>query len=119
MRYLSREQKKLLRILEADDQNFVIKQETQSELLGLIYSCIEKLPSRCRRVVQMQLQGFSYEEIAATLKVTVNTVRNQKAQGDKIAENCDFERIGPFVICYSFRHAVEYIRPQIITNQSC
>jgi RNA polymerase sigma-70 factor (ECF subfamily) len=77
-------QKQLQQILEADDRNFIIEQEIQSELIELIYLSIEKLPAQCRRVFQMNMQGMSYEEIAEALKVSISTVRNQKARGLKL-----------------------------------
>jgi RNA polymerase sigma-70 factor (ECF subfamily) len=76
-------QKKLQQLLEADDRNFITQQEIQSELIELIYRSIEKLPSQCRRVLEMNMQGMSYEEIAETLNVSTSTVRNQKARGLK------------------------------------
>lgn len=77
-------QKQLQQILESDDRNFITKQEIQSELIEFIYLSIEKLPAQCRRVFQMNMQGMSYEEIAAALKVSISTVRNQKARGLKL-----------------------------------
>jgi RNA polymerase sigma-70 factor (ECF subfamily) len=84
IKYQTQVQKQLQLMLESDDRNFIIKQEIQSELIELIYSSIEKLPSQCRRVFQMNIQGMSYEEIADALKVSVSTVRNQKARGLKL-----------------------------------
>lgn len=77
-------QKELQHMLESDDSNFITQQEMQSELIELIYLSIEKLPNRCRRVFQLSMKGMNYEEIAAVLKVSINTVRNQKARGLKL-----------------------------------
>jgi RNA polymerase sigma-70 factor (ECF subfamily) len=77
-------QKDLQQMLEADDRNFIAQQEIESELIELIYLSIEKLPNRCRRVFQMSMKGMSYDEIATALKVSISTVRNQKARGLKL-----------------------------------
>ena len=77
-------QRQLLQVLESDDSNYITQKEIQAELLELITQSIEKLPSQCRRIFQMNLLGMSYEEIAAALKVSTSTVRNQKARGLKL-----------------------------------
>jgi RNA polymerase sigma-70 factor (ECF subfamily) len=84
-------QKKLQKILEADDRNFIIKQEIESELTELIFHSIENLPTECRRVFKLYIQGMNYEEIAEELKVSASTVRNQKARGLKLLKLAIFK----------------------------
>ena len=45
-----------------------------------VWRAIEELPPRQRQCLPLQVRdGLSYEEIAATLKLSVNTVRNHLA----------------------------------------
>lgn len=42
------------------------------------------LPAECRKVVDMAIAGMKNDEIAQTLNISVNTVKNQKVKGFKI-----------------------------------
>jgi RNA polymerase sigma-70 factor (ECF subfamily) len=67
-----------------EDKEEVFKDEVEAELVQMIYASIENLPKKCRNVFRMTLLGYSYEEIAAHYKVSISTVRNQKARGLKL-----------------------------------
>jgi len=53
----------------------VIEEETHR----LIYNAIDKLPPRCKEIVLLSLNGLKNNDIAKELKVSVNTVKTQKA----------------------------------------
>lgn len=54
--------------------------ETREKRIDAIWRAIEALPPRQRQCLPLQVRdGLSYEEIAATLRLSVNTVRNHLA----------------------------------------
>ncbi len=42
------------------------------------------LPTECRRIVQLSIDGYKNQEIADMLQVSIQTVKNQKVKGYKI-----------------------------------
>ena len=75
--------KKQLRYL-LNDKEEIWKDEVEAELINMIYASIENLPVKCRKVFRMTLLGYSPEEIAERYKISISTVRNQKARGLKL-----------------------------------
>ncbi|MCS3800590.1 RNA polymerase sigma factor [Niastella sp. OAS944] len=67
-----------------EDKEELFKDEVEAELVEMVYCSIEKLPKKCRNVFKMTLLGYSYEEIADHYKISISTVRNQKARGLKL-----------------------------------
>jgi RNA polymerase sigma factor (sigma-70 family) len=54
--------------------------ERREKRIEAVWRAIEKLPPRQRQCLPLQVRdGLSYEEIAATLRLSVNTVRNHLA----------------------------------------
>lgn len=54
----------------------------QTELLALAHAALDKLPERCRLVMQLRWrEGMSYAEIAEVLGIGVKGVENQLARG--------------------------------------
>ena len=51
------------------------------EMMQIILTAIERLPPECRRIFKMlYLDGLSYRDVAAILKLSPQTVRNQKSR---------------------------------------
>lgn len=67
-----------------EQQDDILKNENEVELAATIYKSIENLPKKCRKIFEMTIMGFDYQEIADHLNISVNTVRNQKARGLKL-----------------------------------
>ncbi len=60
---------------EATIINYII----QSEVLAEIHQAIQNLPESCQRISRMgYLEGMKNHEIAATLGISINTVKTQK-----------------------------------------
>ena len=54
----------------------------RAETLRHLYSSIQQLPSQCAKIVQMYYdEGKDYKTIANELKLSINTVRNQRRRG--------------------------------------
>lgn len=57
----------------------------RAEFIGTVYNCIAELPEGCRMVMMMCfVDGFSNEEVANKLNISVNTVRTQKQRGLRV-----------------------------------
>ena len=65
-------------------ENDFLKTEIEVELATTVYKSIENLPTKCRKIFEMTMMGFNSQEIADHLKVSVSTIRNQKARGLKL-----------------------------------
>lgn len=60
-------------------ENFAEHMIIKAEMVGRLKDAIEKLPSRCREVVQRSyIEEMSNVEVANEMKVSVNTVKTQK-----------------------------------------
>jgi RNA polymerase sigma-70 factor (family 1) len=54
----------------------------QTEVYRNIYRAIDQLPEQCGKIVRMgYVEGKSNEEIATTLGLSIQTVKNQKSRG--------------------------------------
>ena len=50
----------------------------EEELYRLLFATIDELPPACKRVFELHLEGKGNEEIAALLRLSVETVKTQK-----------------------------------------
>lgn len=67
---------------EEEEERFytlAVKEETIRQL----YACIEELPSEQRRILLLRIEGYSWEEIANCLGVSMNTVKTQRSRSFK------------------------------------
>ena len=57
----------------------------KKKLMELISMEINSLPKRCREIVEFSfLKGLNNQQIAKEMKISVNTIKNQKSKGLKI-----------------------------------
>jgi len=64
------------------EAKFSLEYMIEAEFLRELYASFNKLPARCRKVMQLFfVEGKTYQEIAAELKLSLSTIRNQKARG--------------------------------------
>ena len=73
--------KKQLAYISTDKEGFVLNEIIRNEVLREINREIERLPEQCRRIFKMSyFDGKKNHEIAALLKISAHTVKNQKAR---------------------------------------
>lgn len=58
--------------------------ELDEEVMKLLFQAIDHLPERCREIFLMHLDGFSNEEIACQLHLSILTVKTQKKKAMKV-----------------------------------
>lgn len=55
----------------------------KEEVIRQLYFHIEELPPEQRRIMLLRIEGHSWEEIAARLNISINTVKTQKSRSYK------------------------------------
>ena len=63
----------------AEEAEMVIEVEVERQLLA----AVQNLPSECRRVLMLSIEGRSYQEIGEMLHITTNTVKNHRVRAVK------------------------------------
>lgn len=59
----------------------ILSEITKAEVLREVHAAIETLPPQCRKIMRMSfVEGMKNQEIAEQLKLSVNTVKNQKVR---------------------------------------
>lgn len=65
--------------LEVENETFIpANVSIESYLHDILKEEIERLPPRCRQVLELSLQDYSSEEIAKVLDISIQTVYNQQ-----------------------------------------
>lgn len=82
---LSVKKQELSYVIERQEEQIsLVNQVIEAEVLERIHQEIEKLPAKCRRIFKMAwLQGMKNAEIAETLQLNEQTVKNQKSKAVK------------------------------------
>lgn len=64
--------------------NEFMQQIFDAEVIREVYQAIETLPSQCKRIVHLTLEGLSTDEIAQMLNLSVQTVRNTRVRATEL-----------------------------------
>ena len=59
----------------------------REEVIRQLYLYIEKLPAEQKKVILLKIEGHSWEEIAAMLGVSINTIKTHKSRGYKFLKS--------------------------------
>lgn len=68
---------------EKDEENY-FERILDEEVFSLLYQAIRELPSQCKNVFLLTLEGKSNPEIAEILGIGIETVKSHKKNGKKI-----------------------------------
>jgi len=67
--------------LDEEKESYVLQQIIETETYREIVASLKKLPPKCREIFRMiYFEGKDYAEIANELKLSINTIRVQKAR---------------------------------------
>lgn len=69
--------------LTEEDEDTVYVQTVKEEVIRQLYQYIEELPTEQRRIILLRIEGYSWDEIALRLGVSLNTVKTQKSRSYK------------------------------------
>lgn len=70
-------------VLEAEMPEEQFALTVQEELVRQLYVYMEDLPEERRKILSLSIQGYSGNEIAALLDISINTVKTQKNRAFK------------------------------------
>lgn len=87
-------EEKYARHFEKTEDGMVSETEEiiEEEVLRLLFQIVNELPPRCKEIFLLHMDGRKNEEIANTLQIALDTVKNQKKKAMKILR----ERLGDF-----------------------
>lgn len=71
-------------LLLEEQNDYVMGKIFEAEVLREIHQSIEDLPPQCKRVLRLTLQGMSTEDIANTMGLSQQTVRNTKTRATEM-----------------------------------
>lgn len=73
--------KDMLYILSKEEEETYEAEKTRAEVLRKVYAEIEKLPTQCKKVLELSIfEGLRSKEIAEQLDITVSNVTSQKSR---------------------------------------
>jgi RNA polymerase sigma-70 factor (family 1) len=76
------QQAQLARQQEGSFESYALHEIIRAEVIRELYENIESLPTACRQIFKMlYIQGKTVREIAEELKLSISTIKNQKARG--------------------------------------
>ena len=75
---------------DSEDEEIIYALTVKEEIIRQLYFHIEELPTEQRRIILMRIEGFTWEEIATRLDISINTVKTQKSRSYKFLR----ERLG-------------------------
>lgn len=85
---------------ETDSQNY-LTDWIETEVLSELFQAIENLPPECCKVFKLSyLEGFSLEEVAQKLDISIHTVKSQRARAKKLLQE-NLKNLFP-VLAYFF-----------------
>lgn len=75
---------------DLEDEEAVYALTVKEEVIRQLYLYIEELPTEQRRIILLRIEGYSWDEIAERLEVSINTIKTQKNRSYKFLR----ERLG-------------------------
>lgn len=87
---------------DLQDEDMIYALTVKEEIIRQLYFHIEELPTEQRRIILMRIEGFTWEEIATRLDISINTVKTQKSRSYRFLR----ERLGDsahsIILCLFF-----------------
>ena len=65
------------------DEDMIYALTVKEEIIRQLYFHIEELPPEQRRIILLRIEGYTWEEIAERLEISINTVKTQKSRSYK------------------------------------
>lgn len=83
-------------LLLEEQNDYVMTRIFEVEVIREIYESIEELPPQCKRVLRMTLQGMTTEDIALTMGLSKQTVRNTRVRATEMLRKRLMENAAAF-----------------------
>lgn len=91
----------LVSLYENSHENSVLHDIIRAEVISEVHAYIESLPTECRKIFKLlYIQGKTVRETAKELRLSVSTIKNQKARGLMLLRN-RFPDISTLLLLYT------------------
>ena len=81
------------------DEDMIYALTVKEEIIRQLYYYIEELPSEQRRIILMRIEGYTWEEIAERLEISINTVKTQKTRSYKFLRERLGDSMNSIILC--------------------
>ena len=82
-----------------EDEDMIYALTVKEEIIRQLYYYIEELPSEQRRIILMRIEGYTWEEIAERLEISINTVKTQKTRSYKFLRERLGDSVHSIILC--------------------
>ena len=82
-----------------EDEDMIYALTVKEEIIRQLYCYIEELPSEQRRIILMRIEGYTWEEIAERLEISINTVKTQKTRSYKFLRERLGDSMNSIILC--------------------
>ena len=82
-----------------EDEDMIYALTVKEEIIRQLYYYIEELPSEQRRIILMRIEGYTWEEIAERLDISINTVKTQKTRSYKFLRERLGDSMNSIILC--------------------
>ena len=82
-----------------EDEDMIYALTVKEEIIRQLYCYIEELPSEQRRIILMRIEGYTWEEIAERLDISINTVKTQKTRSYKFLRERLGDSMNSIILC--------------------
>ena len=84
------------------DEDMIYALTVKEEIIRQLYFHIEELPPEQRRIILLRIEGYTWEEIAERLEISINTVKTQKSRSYKFLREKLGDSIHSIILCLFF-----------------
>ncbi len=84
------------------DEDMIYALTVKEEIIRQLYHHIEELPTEQRRIILLRIEGYTWEEIAERLEISINTVKTQKSRSYKFLREKLGDSIHSIILCLFF-----------------
>ena len=82
-----------------EDEDMIYALTVKEEIIRQLYYYIEELPSEQRRIILMRIEGYTWEEIAERLEISINTVKTPKTRSYKFLRERLGDSMNSIILC--------------------
>lgn len=82
-----------------EDEDMIYALTVKEEIIRQLYHYIEELPAEQRRIILMRIEGYTWEEIAERLEISINTVKTQKSRSYKFLREKLGDSMYSIILC--------------------
>ena len=81
------------------DEDMIYALTVKEEIIRQLYFHIEELPPEQRRIILLRIEGYTWEEIAERLGISINTVKTQKARSYRFLREKMGDAMSFIILC--------------------